>query len=286
MVSEEWPATDQGEDCPEPAGDDRLGPIEPGAGGLEAAYRTDSGGYPPYNIELTGEDRYRITLAVAGFSADEIDARVREMGAEITGHYGPEADVLILGLLKGSFIFLADLARRLTVPHRVEFIAVSSYGNSSHSSGAVRLVMDVRGNIEGKHVLIVEDIVDTGHTLKYLIGIIKSHRPASVKTCALVRKAERAEVEVDVDYLGFDIGDDFVASFGSCKGSLDGLQITQQFLICVFIDMKKHIGQIYIYSLVHFTSFLALVTTFTADRSSSQVVLSSFRNSLPVSVRP
>ena len=96
----------------------------------------------------------------------------------------------------------------------IEFIAVSSYGSGSRSSGAVRLVMDVRGNIEDKNVLIVEDIVDTGHTLKYLTGMLESHRPASVKTCALVRKAERAEVDVDVDYLGFDIGDEWVVGYG------------------------------------------------------------------------
>jgi hypoxanthine phosphoribosyltransferase len=121
---------------------------------------------------------------------------------------------VLIGVLKGSFIFLADLSRALTIPRTIEFIAVSSYGSGSRSSGAVRLVMDVRGNIEGKHVLVVEDIVDTGHTLKYLIGMLESHRPASVKTCALVRKAERAEVDVDVDYLGFDIGDEWVVGYG------------------------------------------------------------------------
>jgi hypoxanthine phosphoribosyltransferase len=120
----------------------------------------------------------------------------------------------MVGVLKGSFIFLADLSRRLSIPRTIEFIAVSSYGNGSRSSGAVRLLMDVRGNIEGKHVLIVEDIVDTGHTLKYLIGMFESHRPASVRTCALVRKAESAEVDVTVDYIGFDIGDEWVVGYG------------------------------------------------------------------------
>jgi len=120
----------------------------------------------------------------------------------------------MVGVLKGSFIFLADLSRKLSIPRTIEFIAVSSYGNGSRSTGAVRLVMDVRGNIEGKHVLIVEDIVDTGHTLKYLIGMLKSHRPSSVKTAALVRKAESAEVDVTIDYLGFDIGDEWVVGYG------------------------------------------------------------------------
>jgi len=147
-------------------------------------------------------------------SEEEIQARVMELAAEISADYEDADDLVMVGVLKGSFIFLADLSRRLSIPRTIEFIAVSSYGNGSVASGAVRLVMDVRGNIEGKHVLIVEDIVDTGHTLKYLIGMMKSHRPASVKTAALVRKAESAEVEVTIDYLGFDIGDEWVVGYG------------------------------------------------------------------------
>ncbi len=147
-------------------------------------------------------------------SEDDIQARVLELAAQISADYGDSDNLVMVGVLKGSFIFLADLARRLSIPRTIEFIAVSSYANGSVASGAVRLVMDVRGNIEGKHVLIVEDIVDTGHTLKYLIGMMKSHRPASVKTAALVRKAESAEVDVDVDYLGFDIGNEWVVGYG------------------------------------------------------------------------
>jgi len=147
-------------------------------------------------------------------SEDDIQARVAELAAQISSDYTDGSDLVMVGVLKGSFIFLADLSRRLSIPRTIEFIAVSSYGSGSVSSGAVRLVMDVRGNIEGKHVLIVEDIVDTGHTLKYLIGMMKSHRPASVKTIALVRKAESAEVDVTVDYLGFDIGNEWVVGYG------------------------------------------------------------------------
>jgi len=147
-------------------------------------------------------------------SEDAIQSRVVELAEQISSDYDSDDDLVMVGVLKGSFIFLADLSRRLSIPRTIEFIAVSSYGSGSVSSGAVRLVMDVRGNIEGKHVLIVEDIVDTGHTLKYLIGMLKSHRPASVKTAALVRKAESAEVDVDVDYLGFDIGDEWVVGYG------------------------------------------------------------------------
>ena len=147
-------------------------------------------------------------------SEEQIQARVLELAAQISADYSDGKELVMIGVLKGSFIFLADLSRRLSIPRTIEFIAVSSYRNGSVSSGAVRLVMDVRGNIEGKHVLIVEDIVDTGHTLKYLIGILKSHRPASVKTAALVRKADSAEVEVTIDYLGFDIGDEWVVGYG------------------------------------------------------------------------
>ena len=147
-------------------------------------------------------------------SEEEIQKRVSELAAQISSDYADADEVVLVGVLKGAFIFLADLSRKLTIPRTIEFIAVSSYESGSKSTGAVRLVMDVRGNIEGKHVLIVEDIVDTAHTLKYLIGMLRSHRPASVRTCALVRKAERAEVEVEIDYLGFDIGNDWVVGYG------------------------------------------------------------------------
>ena len=147
-------------------------------------------------------------------SEEKIRERVNVLADRISSDYAGNGDLVMIGVLKGSFIFLADLARRLSIPRTIEFIAVSSYGKRSISSGAVRLVMDVRGNIDGKHVLIVEDIVDTGHTIKYLVGMLRSHRPASIKTAALVRKAESAEVDVTIDYLGFDIGDEWVVGYG------------------------------------------------------------------------
>lgn len=147
-------------------------------------------------------------------SEDQIQTRVAELAKQISSDYENGAELVMIGVLKGSFIFLADLSRKLTIPRTIEFIAISSYGKKSAPSGAVRLVMDVRGNIEGKHVLIVEDIVDTGHTLKYLIGMLESHRPASIRTAALLRKAESAEVDVTIDYLGFDIGDEWVVGYG------------------------------------------------------------------------
>jgi len=147
-------------------------------------------------------------------SEADIDKRVRELAAQISTDYADKGNIVLVGVLKGSFIFLADLSRRLTVPRTIEFIAVSSYDNGNIASGAVRLVMDVRGNIENRHVLIVEDIVDTGHTLAYLIGMLESHRPASIRTCALLHKAESAEVDVAIDYVGFGIGNEWVVGYG------------------------------------------------------------------------
>ena len=147
-------------------------------------------------------------------SKEDIERRVDELAAQISGDYADQGQLTLIGVLKGAFIFLADLSRRLTIPRTIEFIALSSYHGSSTTTGAVRLVMDMRESIEGKHVLVVEDIVDTGHTLHYLIGMLKTRRPASIRTCALLHKTERAEVDLDVDYVGFDIPDVWVVGYG------------------------------------------------------------------------
>ncbi len=147
-------------------------------------------------------------------SEEKILRRVEELAAQISSEYADRGEIVLVGVLKGSFIFLADLARRLTIPRTIEFIAVSSYPDSSVQTGAVRLVMDVRGSVEDKHVLIVEDIVDTGHTLHYLMGIMESHRPASIRTCALLHKPGRSEVDVEIDYIGFTIPDEWVVGYG------------------------------------------------------------------------
>ena len=144
----------------------------------------------------------------------EIRTRVDELAAQISKDYADVDEIVLIGVLKGSFIFLADLARRLSIPRHIEFIAVSSYEHGSVRSGAVRLVMDVRRPIEGKHVLIVEDIVDTGHTLHYLIDMLGSREPASIRTCTLLHKEHATEVDVDIDYLGFTIGDEWVVGYG------------------------------------------------------------------------
>lgn len=147
-------------------------------------------------------------------SEETILERVDELAAQISLDYADKGEIVLIGVLKGAFIFLADLARRLSIPRHIEFIAVTSYEHGSVRSGAVRLVMDVRRSIEGKHVLVVEDIVDTGHTLHYLIGMLESRNPASVRTCALLHKEHKTEVDIDIDYLGFKIGDEWVVGYG------------------------------------------------------------------------
>ena len=147
-------------------------------------------------------------------SEKDIDARVDELAAQISSDYADKGEIVLIGVLKGAFIFLADLSRRLTIPRHIEFIAVSSYQHGNVPSGAVRLVMDVRASIAGRHVLIVEDIVDTGHTLHYLIDMLESRGPASVRTCALLHKEHKTEVDIEVDYQGFTIGDEWVVGYG------------------------------------------------------------------------
>lgn len=147
-------------------------------------------------------------------SEEAIRKRVDEISAQINEDFEGKGSLVLVGVLKGAFIFLADLSRRLTIPHSIEFIAVSSYGKQGADSGAVRLLMDVREDLEGRHVLVVEDILDTGHTLDYLTSLLGARRPASLSTCVLVRKAERVQVDVDIDYLGFDIPDVWVVGYG------------------------------------------------------------------------
>lgn len=146
----------------------------------------------------------------------EIESRVTELAAEIDRDYAETDELVLIGVLKGSFIFLADLARRLSVRHRVEFIAVSSYGDSEDTvhSGAVRLLMDVRLDIRERDVLVVEDIVDSGNTVEYLMRVLEARGPRSLKACTLLRKPDRLEVDVEVSYLGFDIPDVWVVGYG------------------------------------------------------------------------
>lgn len=147
-------------------------------------------------------------------SESEIRRRVDELAERIGRDYGGVEELLLVGVLKGAFVFLADLSRALTVPNRVDFVALSSYRGDSVSPGAVRLIMDVRTDIADRHVLVVEDIVDTGRTLEYLMRTLGARRPASLKCCTLLRKRDRHEVDVQVDYVGFDIPDVWVVGYG------------------------------------------------------------------------
>ena len=147
--------------------------------------------------------------------ADTIQRRVTELADQINKDYaGIDKPLILVGVLKGSFIYLADLCRKLTVPHVIDFIAVSSYGKSSESSGNVRLLMDTRENLEGHHVLIVEDILDTGYTLDYLVRNFTARGTKSVNTTVLLEKPDRHVVHVDLKYVGFVIPDVWVVGYG------------------------------------------------------------------------
>lgn len=147
------------------------------------------------------------------YTRQDIQKRVAEMAAQIAKDYSEVDSILLVGVLKGAFIFLADLARLISIPHTVDFLAVSSYGQRGAASGAVRLLMDLREPIAGKHVIIVEDIVDTGQTLGYLNDMLVGRRPASLRRCAFLRK-ERPGQNVNIDYLGFTIPDVWVVGYG------------------------------------------------------------------------
>jgi hypoxanthine phosphoribosyltransferase len=144
---------------------------------------------------------------------EAIRRRVAEMARRISSDYAGVEELLLVGILRGCFIFLADLSRLLTVPLSVDFVALSSY-DKSVTTGAVRLIMDLRTEIAGKHVLIVDDIVDTGYTLQYLFNALKPRMPASLKTCVLLRKPELFKMDWEINYLGFDIPDTWVVGYG------------------------------------------------------------------------
>ena len=145
--------------------------------------------------------------------AEKIEKRVRELGAEIARDYSGH-NPLLIGVLKGACLFLSDLMRATDIPLNVEFMAISSYGAEMRTSGEVRILKDLDVAIEGRHILVVEDIVDTGLTLSYLMANLKSRGAASVKLAALLDKYERREKEVTIDYLGFRIPDKFVVGYG------------------------------------------------------------------------
>lgn len=145
-------------------------------------------------------------------TTEQIKKRVKELADQISSDYAGVEQIYLIGILKGAFIFLADLCRELKIPHVVDFMAVSSYGKTA-MTGAVRLIMDLREPIDGQHAIIVEDISDSGKTLKYLYQVLQWHNPASLKTCVLLRKS-RNIAGVPINYLGFDIPDAWVVGYG------------------------------------------------------------------------
>ena len=146
-------------------------------------------------------------------SEEEIQHRVAELAAEIDRDYKDSGQIVLIGILKGAFIFTADLSRKITVPHNVDFMSISSYGDQAVSAGAVRLILDLRKPVVDCHVIVVEDIVDSGHTMNYLYQTLMGRHPASLKTCTLFKK-NRDSLEVPLDYVGFELPDVWVVGYG------------------------------------------------------------------------
>jgi hypoxanthine phosphoribosyltransferase len=144
---------------------------------------------------------------------DALQARITELGAEVSQEYEGR-DLLLVGVLKGAVFFMADLMRELTVPCEIDFMAISSYGAATDSSGVVRILKDLDANIAGRHVLVVEDIIDSGLTLSYLMRSLSARKPASLEICALLTKPERREIDVPVKFVGFEIPNKFVIGYG------------------------------------------------------------------------
>jgi hypoxanthine phosphoribosyltransferase len=179
-------------------------------------------GSPPWNRD---QDPFAELI-----SADAIAKRCAELGAQITRDYAERAksaDIVVLGVLKGSVLFMADLSRHIALPIYLDFIGISSYGDATKSSGVVQITQDLSRPIADKHVIVVEDIVDTGHTVHYLMENLATRKPASISLCSLLHKPERSEREVKIDYLGFTIPNKFVVGYG--------LDISQQWRNLPFI---------------------------------------------------
>lgn len=152
-------------------------------------------------------------LAQILITEEQLHERVAALGKQITADYAGK-EILMVGVLRGAVLFMADLARAIKLPVALDFMAVSSYGMSTSSSGIVRILKDLDEDIKGKHVLVVEDIIDSGLTLKYLLENLRSRQPASIKICTLLSKPERRKVEVEIDYNGFTVPDAFLVGYG------------------------------------------------------------------------
>ena len=164
------------------------------------------------SAELEHADQQNLIAEVL-VSEEALGARVAELGAELSRDYAG-ADLLLIGVLKGAVFFMADLIRQMTVPCEIDFMAVSSYGNSTDSSGVVRILKDLDASIEGRNVVVIEDIVDSGLTLSYLLRNLEARNPASVEVCALLTKPDRRVADIECRYVGFEIPNRFAIGYG------------------------------------------------------------------------
>jgi len=165
------------------------------------------------------------------YDKDVLRARIAELAEEMNAVYSDDEPPILVCILKGAFMFLADLTRHLSFRHEIDFMEISSYGSGTTSSGAVRILLDLASDIDGRHVIIVEDIVDTGHTLTYILRNFSSRNPASVRVATLLNKPSRREVDVPVDYVGFEIPNEFVLGYG--------LDYAQQYRNLPYIGVLK-----------------------------------------------
>lgn len=158
---------------------------------------------------------YEITQDIAQvlIPREQLQKTVAELGARISRDYAGKNPIMV-SVLKGAFVFMADLVREITVPCTVDFMAVSSYGKGSKSSGQVQIIKDLDTNIEGRHVIVVEDILDSGNTLSYLLELLRARKPASVRLCTLLDKPARRKVQVNIDYRGLEVPDEFIVGYG------------------------------------------------------------------------
>ena len=179
---------------------------------------------------------YKDYLLETLISESDLNNRIAELGEEISRDYKDSKDLLLVCILRGAVIFLTDLSRKISIPHAIDFMAISSYGAGSRStSGVVRITMDLTTNISNKDVLIVEDIIDSGNTMSYVLELLSTRKPKSIKVCALLDKAERREVDVPISYTGFKIPNKFVYGYG--------LDLDEYFRNLPFIgvvDLKKY----------------------------------------------
>lgn len=183
-------------------------------------------------------DNYSNYLKEILIPEDKLQARIAELGAEISRDYQDSKQLLLVAILRGAVMFLSDLSRHITVPHAMDFMAISSYGaGNRNSTGMVRITMDLNTNIYDRDVLIVEDIIDSGNTLSYVLELLSTRKPRSLNICTLLNKPERREVEVPIRYTGFDIPNKFVFGYG-----LDLDELYRNLPFIGVVDLDKYGG--------------------------------------------